>query len=81
MKYPKLKAEWVPVENPDEKGVTHQNFKAYMNGELVFEKGYDPFQSSVEFFIPAWDERGNLLVDPSAVITTCLLYTSPSPRD
>ena len=29
MKYPKLKAEWIPVENPTEKGITHQLVKAY----------------------------------------------------
>jgi len=70
MKYPKLKSEWVPVENPIEKGITHYDFKAYLNGELSYESSYGNFQSSAEFFIPAWDNKGNLLTEPSAVIAT-----------
>ena len=64
MKYPILKAEWIPVENPEEKGITHQNFRAYilavgetedlqkfqlLNEALFFEKDYSPDQNSAEF--------------------------------
>ena len=186
MKYPKLRAEWVPVENPAEKGITHQVFKAYKiipndevdstatitftgspdvngtivivdrtgvsriymaasstnvsagefshsgkensasslkecieyasgetitvvddgngvltltqkalgpitvankviisdlsnvviadfdnnNGELAFEETCDEFQMSTEFFIPAWDDKGKLLVEPTEIMFT-----------
>jgi hypothetical protein len=70
MKYPKLKAEWIAVDNPYEKGVTHQSFKAYLNEELAYENTYEPLINSSEFFIPAWDNKGNLLAEPSIVTTT-----------
>lgn len=70
MKYPKLKAEWVAIDNPDEKGITHQSFKAYLNDELAYENTYDPPYNFAEFFIPAWDGKGRLLVKPSIVTTT-----------
>jgi|TARA_R110000744_G_scaffold336224_1_gene441537 hypothetical protein len=80
MKYPKLRSEWIPVENPAEKGITHQIFKSYINGELAFEKHYDLFQNSAEFFIPAWDVTGKLLVEPSTITTTvqAISYNFPS---
>jgi len=37
---------------------------------LSYESSYGNFQSSAEFFIPAWDNKGNLLTEPSAVIAT-----------
>ena len=64
MKNPILKGEWIPVENPEEKGITHQNFRAYilavgatedlqkfqlLNEALFFEKDYSPDQNSAEF--------------------------------
>jgi len=70
MKYPKLKAEWIAIDNPYEKGITHQSFKAYLNDELTYENTYDPPHNFAEFFIPAWDDKGKLLVEPSIVTTT-----------
>ena len=70
MKYPKLKAQWVAIDDPYEKGITYQIFKAYLNGELAYENTYDPSRNFAEFFVPAWDDKGKLLVEPSAVITT-----------
>jgi hypothetical protein len=79
MKYPKLRAEWIPVENPDGKGITHQNFKAYINGELFFEEDYDPDQNSAEFVIrlpsydppiPPWNSTGKLNRESLTVTTT-----------
>ena len=69
MKYPILKAEWIPVENPEEQGITHQNFKAYLNGELFFEEDCDPNRNSAKFSvrmpwhdpaIPPWNSNGEL---------------------
>ena len=79
MKYPKLKAEWTPVENPHEKGITHQNFKAYINGEMFCEQNVDEFQSSAEFVvrlpsydppIPPWNNTGGLNKEALTVTTT-----------
>ena len=70
MKYPNLRSEWVPVENPDGKGITHQTMKVYANDELVLEKQYDMFQTSAEYFIPVWDKRGRLLTEPTEVKVT-----------
>ena len=85
MKYPKLKAEWVPVENPPDKGITYQVFKAYKitpeNKELIFEEEYDPFQMSVEFFTPAWDDKGKLLVEPTEIMFTIQAISDNFPSE
>ena len=82
MKYPKLKSEWVPVENPHEKGITHYDFKAYLNGELLYENSYGYWENSeVEFFIPAWDDKGKLLMEPSAVIATVQAISDNFPSE
>tara|TARA_R110002110_G_scaffold201091_4_gene411967 strand:+ start:130 stop:510 length:381 start_codon:yes stop_codon:yes gene_type:complete len=81
MKYPKLRSEWVPVENPTEKGITRYDFKAYLNGELYYENSHDYWQTSAEFFIPAWDDKGKLLVEPSAVIATVQAISDNFPSE
>ena len=81
MKYPKLKSEWVGVENPHEKGITHYDFKAYLNGELSYENSYDHWVNSAEFFIPAWDDKGKLLKEPSAVIATVQAISDNFPSE
>jgi len=82
MKYPKLKAEWTPVENPsDFAGVRNQQvMRAYKNGELVLEEEYPEWISSSEFFVPAWDNGGKLLVEPTEIMFTIQTF-SPLERD
>ena len=72
MKYPKLRAEWIPVENPpDFTGVRNQQImKVYSNGELVLEEEHSEWERSADFFIPAWDEKGKLLAEPTEVMFT-----------
>ena len=92
MKYPKLRAEWVPVENPIEKGITHQDFKAYINGKLFFEETYDQFQMSTEFVvripsydppIPPWNDTGKLNINhtPAVITTTVQAISDNFPSD
>mgnify|MGYP006095315051 FL=1 len=74
MKYPKLIARWQPVD-PQVNGITHQVVKIYMNGELITEKENDPYQDSVEFFVPAWDFSGKLIADPTETSVTVQAFS------
>ena len=74
MKYPKLTAKWQPAD-PQINGITHQAVKIYMNGELITEKENDPYQDSVEFFVPAWDFSGKLIVDPTETLVTVQAFS------
>ena len=74
MKYPKLTAKWQPVD-PQINGITHQTVKIYMNGELITEEENDPYQDSVEFFVPAWDFSGKLIVDPTETLVTVQAFS------
>ena len=75
MKYPKIKAEWRPIENPDI-NVTSQELKIYVNGSLREKRVFDRWASEHEFFVPAWDQKGNLLED-----TTRIYYTVEAKTD
>ena len=90
MKYPKLRAEWVPLEDPHEKGITHQNFKAYINGELFCERNVGEFDDSVEFVIrlpsydppiPPWNNTGKLNKESLTVTTTIQAISDNFPSD
>ena len=90
MKYPILKAEWIPVENPEEQGITHQNFKAYINGELFFEEDCDPNRNSAKFSvrmpwhdpaIPPWNSKGELNKESLIVTTTVQAISETFPSD
>tara|TARA_R100001377_G_C3155703_1_gene97907 strand:- start:221 stop:655 length:435 start_codon:yes stop_codon:yes gene_type:complete len=72
MKYPKLRAEWTPVENPNDfTGIRNeQTMKVYKNGVLFLEEEYPEWERSAEFFIPAWDSKGKLLVTPTEIMFT-----------
>ena len=82
MKYPKLKAEWTPVENPsDFAGVRNQQvMRVYKNGELFLEEEYPEWIASAEFFVPAWDSGGRLLVEPTEIMFTIQAF-SPLEHD
>ena len=69
MKYPKIKAEWRPIENPDI-NVTSQELKIYVNGSLREKRVFDRWASEHEFFVPAWDQKGNLLEDSTRIYYT-----------
>ena len=75
MKYPKIKAEWRPIESPDI-NVTSQELKIYVNGSLREKRVFDRWASEHEFFVPAWDQKGNLLED-----TTRIYYTVEAKTD
>ena len=75
MKYPKIKAEWQPIGNP-EINVTSQELKIYINGSLREKRVFDRWASEYEFFVPAWDQKGNLLED-----TTRIYYTVEAKTD
>tara|TARA_R110002051_G_C8614849_1_gene482420 strand:+ start:349 stop:711 length:363 start_codon:yes stop_codon:yes gene_type:complete len=64
MKYPKLRAEWVP-------GTTDwpQIVRVYKNNELITEEELDANENSIEFFVPAWDGMGNLLEEISVAVS------------
>jgi len=66
MKYPKIRAEWQPIENL-EINVTSQEFKIYVNGIRKGKEVFDRWTREHEFFVPAWDEKGNLLEDPTRI--------------
>ena len=48
MKYPKIKAEWQPIANP-EVNVTSQELKIYINGSLREKRVFDRWASEHEF--------------------------------
>ena len=75
MKYPKIKAEWQPIENPDI-NVTSQELKIYINGSLREKRVFDRWANEHEFFVPAWDQKGNLLEE-----TTRIYYTVEAKTD
>ena len=83
MKYPKLRAEWTPVENPhDFTGVRNQQImKVYNNGELALEEEYPEWERSADFFIPAWDGKGKLLVKPTEVMFTIQTLSENFPSE
>ena len=64
MKYPKIRAEWQPIGNSNI-DVKSQELKIYKNSELVQEYSLNRWEGSLEFFIPAWDEKGHLIQDPT----------------
>ena len=66
MKYPKIRAEWQPIENL-EINVTSQEFKIYVNGIRKGKEVFDRWVGEHEFFVPDWDEKGNLLEDPTRI--------------
>ena len=69
MKYPKIKAEWQPIYNPDI-DVKSQELKIYKNSELIQEHSLNRWEGSLEFFVPAWDEKGYLIQDPTRIYYT-----------
>ena len=75
MKYPKIRAEWRPIENLDI-NVTSQEFKIYVNGIRKGKEIFDRWVRDHEFFVPAWDQKGNLLED-----TTRIYYTVEAKTD
>ena len=75
MKYPKIRAAWQPIENP-EVNVTSQELKIYINGSLREKRVFDRWTREHEFFVPAWDQKGNLLED-----TTRVYYTVEAKTD
>ena len=75
MKYPKIRAEWQPIENL-EINVTSQEFKIYVNGIRKGKEVFDRWVGEHEFFVPAWDQKGNLLED-----TTRVYYTVEAKTD
>ena len=69
MKYPKIKAEWEPISNPNV-NVTSQELKIYVNGSLKEQRAFDRWAREHKFFIPAWDSKGNLLENQTRVYFT-----------
>ena len=69
MKYPKIKAEWEPISNLHV-NVTSQELKIYVNGSLKEQRVFDRWAREHEFFIPAWDSKGNLLEELTRVYFT-----------
>jgi hypothetical protein len=75
MKYPKIRAEWEPITNP-EVNVTSQELKIYVNDSLREKKIFDRWKRDCEFFVPAWDQKGDLLES-----TTKIHYTVEAKTD
>tara|TARA_A100001515_G_scaffold40684_1_gene31976 strand:+ start:63 stop:455 length:393 start_codon:yes stop_codon:yes gene_type:complete len=69
MKYPKIRAEWEPISNPDV-DIKSQELKIYKNSELIEEYTLNRWDRSLEFFVPAWDKKGHLIQDPTRVYYT-----------
>ena len=69
MKYPKIRAEWQPIGNSNI-DVKSQELKIYKNSELVQEYSLNRWEGSLEFFIPAWDEKGHLIQEPTRIYYT-----------
>ena len=69
MKYPKIKAEWQPIGNPNI-DIKSQKLKIYKNSELIQEHSLNRWEGSLEFFVPAWDEKGHLIQDPTRIYYT-----------
>ena len=69
MKYPKIKAEWEPISNP-EIDIKSQELKVYKNSELIEEYSLNRWDRSLEFFVPAWDKKGSLTQDPTRIYYT-----------
>ena len=69
MKYPKIKAEWQPISNP-EIDIKSQEVKIYKNSELIKEYSLNRWETSLEFFVPAWDNKGNLQQEPTRIYYT-----------
>ena len=69
MKYPKIRAEWQPIYNANI-DVKSQELKIYKNSELIQEHSLNRWDGSLEIFIPAWDEKGRLIQDPTRIYYT-----------
>ncbi len=69
MKYPKIRAEWQPIHNP-EIDVRSQELKIYKNSELIQEYSLNRWDTSLEFFVPAWDKKGYLIQEPTRIYYT-----------
>ena len=69
MKYPKIKANWEPITNP-EIDIKSQELKIYKNSELFQEYSLNRWDRSLEFFVPAWDAKGHLIQDPTRIYYT-----------
>ncbi len=69
MKYPKIKASWEPITNP-EIDIKSQELKIYNNSELIEEYSLNRWDRSLEFFVPVWDEKGYLIQDPTRIYYT-----------
>ena len=69
MKYPKIRAEWQPITNP-EINIKSQELKIYKNSELVKEYSLNRWEGSLELFVPAWDAKGYLIQDPTRIYYT-----------
>ena len=69
MKYPKIRAEWQPISNPSI-DIKSQELKIYKNSELIQEYSLNRWEGSLEFFVPAWDEKGYLIQDPTRIYYT-----------
>ena len=69
MKYPKIRAEWQPIGNPNI-DIKSQKLKIYKNSELIQEHSLNRWEGSLEFFVPAWDEKGHLIQDPTRIYYT-----------
>ena len=69
MKYPKIRAEWQPIGNSNI-DVKSQELKIYKNSELVQEHSLNRWDTSLEFFVPAWDNNGRLIEEPTRIYYT-----------
>ena len=74
MKYPKIRAEWQPIYNPDI-DVKSQELKIYKNSELIQEYSLNRWDASLEFFVPAWDKKGYLIQEPTRIYYTVEVTT------
>jgi len=69
MKYPKIRASWEPITNP-EINIKSQELKIYKNSELLQEYSLNRWEGSLELFVPAWDAKGHLIQDPTRIYYT-----------
>jgi hypothetical protein len=69
MKYPKLISKWKPAYSSPDVNILKQIVRVYKNSELIIEDEHPYYTDSIEFFVPAWDEKGNLLEETSVMVT------------
>ena len=56
-----------------------QAVMSYLNGQMVYGEG--SIQERTEKLVAAMDAADAVIIGAGAGLSTCLLYTSPSPRD